>query len=428
MNFSGKLKSSEFLVHTATLIGGSGIAQVLPLVFAPLIARLFTSDDFGVYGVFMSIYAILGTIITLRYEPAIMLPDEDNKSVNVVYLSFIASLILSILVFCIILIFQHQIALLFQIPTNQSSWLLLTPLAALFLAFNNILITWFNRKKKYKTIAANRITRNGLLTGANIGFGFSRSGYIGLILSQIISDFIAAIYYMFRFFKTSNITTLHFDKKALKSTAKEYIDFPKFVLPSTFIDTFSAQLPVLLIAALFSKELSGSYFFAYRILAIPIAFVGAAFAQTFYQKFVSSVQQKDFKGALRFLGRSWILLASVIVIPSMIVLFAGQPVFVFVFGNEWSESGKIATFLIIYIMFAFVSSPTSTTYIALGMQKYNLVFSIVVLAYRFLTLYIGYLLGDFYLGIIMLICCEVIEIIIFNLFVYKKLKLRIVKL
>lgn len=422
MKFSGKIASSEFLINTATLIGGTSIAQVLPLIFAPLISRLFSTDDFSVYGVFVSIYAILGTVITLRYEPAVMLPDDDRKSLDVVFLSLFSSLLLTILFFVIVVLFKYPIAGLFNIERTDAFWLILVPPAAFFLAANNILITWFNRKKQYKTISANRIVRNGLLTGSNIGLGFAKTGFFGLILSQIISDCIAALYYLSVFFRKALPSGFTLKKKNLIAVGSEYRDFPKFVLPSTFVDTVSAQLPILLIAALYSKELSGSYFFAFRILAIPIAVIGSAFAQTFYQKFVASVHSSDFEGALRFMKRSWLLLASIIIVPALLLLGAGEPLFAFIFGNEWTESGKIASVLILYIMFAFVSSPTSTTYIALGMQKYNLIFSLIVISYRFLAIYTGYLMNNFYLGLYMLVCCEMLEIVIYNAVVYKKMK------
>jgi len=419
-----KITSSEFLRNTTTLISGTAIAQVLLLIFAPLISRLFNADDFSVYGVFVAMYSVLGAVITLRYDMAVMLPTEERKARNVVALCMMNALILTIVFFVIALLFRDQIALLFDF--ESTSWiLLLVPPAALFLALNTILMTWYNRNKQYKVIAANRILRNGLLTGSNVGFGFASFGSVGLILSQILSDGLAACYYLYTYFKNS--IGFRVKRAEINSVAREYSDFPKFTLPATFIDVFSAQLPILLIASLYSKSLSGSYFFAWRILAIPIAIIGSAYAQTFYQKFVSYVQKQDFHFARLFLRKSWLLLGILITIPAVVLFFWGEPLFVFIFGNEWSESGKISSILILYVMFAFVSSPTSSTFIALGMQKYNLVFSSVVLLYRFAAIYTGYILNDFYLGLILLVIFEVIEIIVYNLVALVKLKMLIEK-
>jgi len=415
------IKSSEFLTNTATLIGGAGIAQALPLIFAPFISRLFNADDFSVYGVFMALYGILGVVITLRYDLAVMLPTEERKARSVVSLCLTNAILLSFLFFGLSIIFRHQISEFFEMD-SLTAWLPYVPLAALFLSINTVLITWYNRNKKYKVIAANRISRNGILTGANIGFGLGKMGHIGLIFSQIISDAIAAFYYLFMYLKGRKGEKAFANKSEMRQVASEYKDFPRYTLPATFIDAVSAQIPILLIAALYASQMSGSYFFAYKILAVPIALVGAAYAQTFYQKFVSHIQQKNYQHALQFLKKSWFLLGALILLPSIAIAVWGQPLFVFVFGNEWAESGKIASFLIMYIMFAFVSSPTSSSYIALGMQKYNLIFSTLVLTYRFGALYMGYLLDNFYLGLTMLVAMEMIEIIIYNGVIVMKLK------
>jgi lipopolysaccharide exporter len=425
MNIKQRIRSSEFIVNTGTLIGGTSIAQVLPLVFAPVISRLFGPEDFSVYGVFIAIYSIAGSVITLRYDAAIMLPDCDKRAKNIVALCLTNAVVLSTLVFVLLLFFKTTVAELLSNP-NHTSWLLLVPLAALLLAINNVLITWFNRTKKYKTISTNRIVRNALLTGSNVGLGALKTGHLGLISSQIISDGIASAYYLFIFYRDALLKEVRFRVKDLFIEAREYRNFPKFILPATFVDNLSAQMPILLIATLYSQALSGSYFFAWRILAIPVSIIGAAYAQTFYQKFVSSIHQLKYRDAQIFLKKSWILLASIILIPGIVVILWGVPLFTFLFGQEWSESGSIASVLMIFVLFAFVSSPTSTTYIALGMQKYNLYFSITVLTYRFSALYIGYLLNNFFLGIILLVVFEAMEIILYNAIAWRKLNNLIV--
>jgi O-antigen/teichoic acid export membrane protein len=213
----------------------------------------------------------------------------------------------------------------------------------------------------------------------------------------------------------------------LKAVALEYKDFPTFSLPTTLIDTVSQQLPILLITAFFSSVMSGSYFFAMRILAAPAALIGFAYSQTFFQKFTSYIQMSDYQAARNFLYRSWLLLLSLIAVPALILLFWGAPLFSFVFGNEWSESGAISSILIFYIVFSFISSPTSNTYVVLRMQQYSLFFGVAVLIYRFSSFYIGYLMNDFYLALKILVICDVIEIVIYNSVVINKIRLLSVR-
>lgn len=422
-NFKETIKNSQFIKNTATLAGGSTIAQILPLVFAPLISRLYTTSDFGVFGIFIAIYSILAAIVSLKFELAIMLPKEDSKAKSIVSLSLFSATIFSLFVFVLFLIFQEFFVNIFE-ANSLNKLLLFAPVAAFCFSVHTILMNWYNRKRNYKIISFNKILRNTNLTASNIILGFAKTGQFGLVFSQVIADFISATFYFYQYLKKELKYKLNFNFKESLKLVKEYSRFPKYTLPAAFIDTFSAQLPVLLIATLYSQALSGTYFFAYRILAIPIALIGTAFAQTFFQKFVSLVNNSDYSNALSFIKKTWLLLFSIIVFPTIAIIFKGQEIFTLVFGNQWTESGKVASILIIYIMIAFVSTPTSSSYIALGLQKYSLIFSIVVISYRFLTLYLGYMLNNFYLGLILLVVFEAIQIFIFNFIIVLKLRKR----
>jgi lipopolysaccharide exporter len=415
------IKKSEFLSNTAFLIGGTIFAQALPFVFSPLISRLFTPEDFSVYGVFISLYSILGTVLSLKYDTAIMLPDDLNKAKNLVILCLLITIVLSFLSFLFVLFFGKYLidSMNFQLWSN---WLLLIPLSAFFLSINNILINWYNKNKQYNIISLNKISRNALLAGFNIAFGLITYGHCGLIFSQLFSDGLAACYYfMTYYFKALNRKN-DINFCSLKKVAALYKDFPFFTLPSTLLDNFSTQLPILLITYFFPSSKSGSYFFAVRILAIPVAVIGFAYGHTFFQKFVSYVNNENYRGARKFLYQSWLLLFSLISLPAVVVIFWGEPLFSFIFGSEWSESGSISSILIFYIMFSFISSPTSSTYISLRMQKQNFFFGILVLAYRFISFYIGYLRNDFYLALKILVIMEIIEIVIYNSVVLIRLR------
>lgn len=422
MKFLDLIRESEFISNTAILMSGTVVAQILPIIFSPLMSRLFSPTDFSVYGVFISLYSILGVVITLRYDMAIMLPKESQKAKNIVNLCLVNSILFTFVIIFLVLLFGENIIELFKIKAI-GNWFLLLPIAAFFLSVNNFLIIWYNRNKQYRTISENRISRSTMNTGANIILGFAKCGHSGLILSQVISDGLTASFYLIKYYSGGfhkKISTLLTD---LRAVALEYRDFPTFSLPTTLIDTFSQQAPILLITAFFSSTLSGSYFFAARILAAPAALIGFAYSQTFFQKFTSYIQISDYETAKKFLYRSWALLLSFIAIPAITLLFWGEPLFSFVFGNEWSESGAISSILIFYIVFSFVSSPTSSIYIALRMQHYSLLFGVAVLIYRFSSFYIGYLMGDFYLALKILVICEVIEIVTYNSLAVNKIRL-----
>ena len=85
-----KLKpKSEFSRNVVTLMTGTTIAQAIPIAISPILTRIYTPEDFGVFAVYLSILTIVAVVATGKYELAIMLPEEENDALNLVSLSIL---------------------------------------------------------------------------------------------------------------------------------------------------------------------------------------------------------------------------------------------------------------------------------------------------------------------------------------------------
>ena len=69
---------------------GTVLAQALGILAMPIITRLFAPDVFGLAAVFSSITAIIGVVACLRYEIAIMLPENHAEAVNILGVSLLS--------------------------------------------------------------------------------------------------------------------------------------------------------------------------------------------------------------------------------------------------------------------------------------------------------------------------------------------------
>ena len=100
---------SEFSRNVMILMSGSILAQAIPLIVAPILTRLYTPEEFGVYALFFSIVSILTIVATARYEMAIMLPKSNRTSMSIVYLSATISILISLFTFVLVLAFYKNI-------------------------------------------------------------------------------------------------------------------------------------------------------------------------------------------------------------------------------------------------------------------------------------------------------------------------------
>jgi O-antigen/teichoic acid export membrane protein len=89
-----------FWKHAATVLTGTVAAQALPLLVAPLITRLCTPGDMGVFSIWLGVIAIASTVATLRLEAAMILDHEKSAQQTcfsvVVYFSTLLAIVITV--------------------------------------------------------------------------------------------------------------------------------------------------------------------------------------------------------------------------------------------------------------------------------------------------------------------------------------------
>ena len=66
--------NTDFSKHIITLVTGTGIAQAITFLSAPLLSRFYEPEDFTVFALFSSIASV---VATARYELVIPLPKDE---------------------------------------------------------------------------------------------------------------------------------------------------------------------------------------------------------------------------------------------------------------------------------------------------------------------------------------------------------------
>ena len=63
--------TDKFWSSVITIAGGTGFAQIIGVLFTPIITRIYDPADFGTLTLILSVVGILSTLSSLRYESAI---------------------------------------------------------------------------------------------------------------------------------------------------------------------------------------------------------------------------------------------------------------------------------------------------------------------------------------------------------------------
>ena len=397
----------------ATLMVGTAIAQAITIASTPLLTRLYTPSDFGLLAVFLAVVSVAATLITLRYETSILVPKENTESANLVLLSLLLgaglSVVLAVLGALLPMGLQEKLGL-----GVLGNWMPIAFLTAAATSVLAIMQGWMNRQKKYQHMAWLRVGQSAALAGLSVFFGFFHSNN-GLLIAQICASACLCLAALWIGRSAAHL----WQKQQLQATALAHKNAPKYLLPTALLDVITLQMPVLLIAAWFGSDDAGQFSMAWRLLMIPMALIGGAVGQVFMQRFSNALENPDL--ARKIIKQSWFFLFSISFIPFALILIGGGSIFAIILGDKWLGSGTIAMTLAPMALAMFISSPTSGAYILLGLQRYSLLFGVVIFVYRPLCIYYGMQIGNLGVGIKLWVALEICQIFIYQLVAWKNI-------
>lgn len=370
-----------------TLLTGTTIAQAIPIAISPILTRIYTPEDFGIFALFLSITSMLSVAITARYELAIMLPKEDKEAVNLVGLSMIITTIISGFTLLVILFGGKGIATLLG-NDDIYPWLYFVPVSLFLTGIYQAYNYWSNRKLQYGRLATNRVAQSTTTAGMNLGLGPLKEGPFGLITGNVVAQLIATLRLGMKSIKDDNFSFSDITVKDMKELAKRYDQFPKVSIWSALLNSGSSNMPVFLFSTFFNSTIVGWYSMAHRVLKVPMSLLGSAVAQVFFQT-SSNLKNEDPSKLKEVTFRSYKIMLLIGLIPISIIFGFGDYIFSFVFGEAWGTAGNFARILSIWLLLVFVSSPLSMLFTVMEKEGALLKFNIAIFCTRALSLVIG---------------------------------------
>ncbi len=380
-----------FARHFATMMSAAFFSQALLLVTAPVLTRLYTPQDFGIFGLIMAYTSILSIIITGRYELAILLPEDSAKAMHVVILTCIIITLFSV-VFLVLAATVQSIDLL-SLPTairELGYWIYSVPVIAMFQSLYQTLYYWFNRQQEYVMMAKYRVWCSVITTGVAIILGGYPFIANGLIVSQLATYvvLVAGMGWKFRQIMIHDKVSIKWDSIVLQ--ASRYKDFPRYLIVAHSLESLSAQLPVILLGQFYSTIIVGYFTLTQRVMAAPISFISKAAGDIIRERFSTSYRKH---GECRNEYLTTIKgLTYVGLIPLFVFSVFGPALFAYVFGMQWEKAGHYAQALALMIFCQIVASPVSVMYMIAEKQQQELLLQIARITICFFALAIGHVL------------------------------------
>lgn len=387
------MKKTGIVGEATTLAGGKILAQGISLAAYFVLTRLFSPDDYGLFNIFYSYIEVLIILSTCKYELASVVATDEREAAAVTRFALRMNTIVSVVLLSVALVLWLTAAL----PDNFASlgWMvLLIPPMVFFSGTSRIYSTIYNRFHRYAQIALSDNVGAGSGAVFKIVFGLLGMTHAGLPLGTVLGQAAANINYRLRL-KGLNLpaTTVAEGKDA----ARKHRNFPLYVAPKEFLNTFSANLPFLWAAAYFDRAEIGLFGLALTFTLQPVNILSSAFERVLYARTAEAVRERRTIGGtiVKFL----LLLAAVAVAVCVAAWFFAEPVFTFCFGNRWQGCGVYVQALLPWAFAGLCSASLMFVSNVFSTQRIELFFNIAMLLLRAIAIYIGIRMGSFLLAI-----------------------------
>tara|TARA_B100000809_G_scaffold18008_2_gene15951 strand:+ start:264 stop:1469 length:1206 start_codon:yes stop_codon:yes gene_type:complete len=371
---------------------GTLFAQVIAIIGAIFMAKIYGEEAYGIFGVFISIISIVSVISTLQLDKCIVISKDNTESTN--WFNFLLVLIpvLTFLISALLFVFSIYF---FQEKLNLNL-IFLSLIGALLLSFNLVNENLFTFKKKFSTLSNSKI----FLTISNITFQFLLYYYFnlfGLILGFLISQFLLLLFY---FFKNSNVISKS-NLKEIKKGIKKNNTIVKYLLPSSATNAIANNLMPILILTFFGAKEAGVYFFSLKILGTPLFLISSSVSNVFFQK--SSELLNENKTELLKLTKKIVSINLILMLAFLILVNTiGMTVLESIFNHKWNNLRSYSLILSILILGRSAFSPISSLVVVLNKNLESLIFNSYLFIVNLVAIYFGYLYNDITITILIL--------------------------
>jgi len=386
---SNYFRQGGFVRNVSLMLSGNVAAQIIGLLTSPIIARLYTPDDFGVMSLLWSAIAIMSAIAALRYDTAIILPKNDKIAFNLLFLSLLLSVCFVILVSILLLFSRISIIQHFKLDKYKTI-IFLVPVGILFTSFKNTLDYWFSRVKDFKLLSAFQILRPIATASVKIIVGlFIGSTATWLLIGNVFGVFVIVFFMGILF-------TMKYYQQAIKVIsrrniifcAREYKKFPQFAAATALLNSLSQNLPAILLIYFYSSSVAGLYGLAVSVLRKPVTIISNSMRKVFLQHVAyTETHRKDTPLALK---KVTLGLVAIGFFPFIILLCVGKSLFILVFGAQWADAGFYAQLMAPWLFVLFINPPSTQIFIVKQKLKFNLFFDILLILARISVIYGAY--------------------------------------
>ncbi|MFN5127608.1 MAG: oligosaccharide flippase family protein [Sphingomonadaceae bacterium] len=339
-----------------TLLSGTLVAQMLPVLTAPLIARNYDTGEFGVFGIFIAATAILATLGNLKYDTAILAASSQREVGIILSFCFVINIVIGVLIVAAAAFIYSRWLDLFGPPLVL---VFLVPLSFVLSSGLQALSTVALQRELFTEVARSRMFGATTMAALSVIAALTYPTAAALVLASIGGQ-LAGIASFVRTKQFREATDLDFGRIKMVQVARRYWRFALFTSPADLLNAFASNLPSLFLGAIYGPAATGAYVLTQRIVGTPLMLIGSAFSDLYRQKIgrLATINEPYWTPTIRTIVPLLLLGMCALI---FVVLF-GYSLAVAFLGGQWIMVGEMVQILIFFYVVRFVASPITYMY------------------------------------------------------------------
>lgn len=352
-----------------SLIGFSSIGNILPIVTLPFLVKLYSPSDFGEVTLYTTFLVIFSNILSLKYDQAILVSKNEEETITLFFLSFFLTVLTSVL----LLVIAYVSSLFFNFSTDT---IVLIFFGVIFQFLISTIFIYHNRNMSIRQMNLSKILPLTLYVVVAfilyfLNFNLDQPLVYSRLISLVISVFIL------RFFMNRNFNEYHFSMEKFKIAMKDYISYPKNILPSKAINMISNNSLEIFISAVFGNAMLGIFSISRRLVSIPEMIISRPL-ESYFRRKVFINNDVDLV-TLRSTFFKYLKNLSITSIPIFLSLvFVAPKILPYIFvGKEWGSIIPVIVSLSLGYTISFIVIPFMSVFRILKREKYEMLFQFV---------------------------------------------------
>lgn len=323
-------------------------ASVLSIIITPILTRIYSPGDYGLFSVFSIIITNYLALSSLGYSEAMMIVKSKREFFQLFWLSICLVVITTVLFYFAINTFLTE---LIDIDIEQitSLWpvVIFCMITWGFLVIFQKISIHLNNFRVSSQIGLSHVVSNKALAVLFGSFKIS----IGLIYAEFLSKGISLILHVVVYSKFLKLSLSQFSFPKLWKMLVLYRNYPIYVLSSKYLKTIGGQLPLVVIPYFFDLETLGHFALVVGLVNIPIRLFGYSMSTVFLRKIRDLETVETFSISQRIFRT-----VSILLIPIFFLALSAKYWFPFLLGEKWVIAAELAPFMIMVVVHLILES------------------------------------------------------------------------